>query len=298
MGNFFSIFRLPLSTDRIGTSLNINAMKKILFLLFSLSVFTGKAQNFEGIITWKISTEITDPKMKAQMEQAQKQMKDPATQAQMKEMQEKMNDPEFKKMMESNPQMKAQMEAAMKMMQGGDMNSMMPSGFVLKLKNKNILTKFDGGVIKMETLYLSDKGASYSIDREAKTYSNIPEHKEDPNNKVDIKVTKTSETANILNYPCTKYLVDITTRGQTMQQVIWTTTAIKDIDFKALSKYKVGDTNAMFYGQLDGVPLKTEMTAPQGKMLMEVTEIKKQSLPSSDFEIPSGYKEVPFAVFK
>jgi hypothetical protein len=59
-------------------------MKKILFLVLTLSVFTGKAQNFEGIITWKITSEITDPQMKAQMEQAQKQMNDPATQAQMK----------------------------------------------------------------------------------------------------------------------------------------------------------------------------------------------------------------------
>jgi hypothetical protein len=273
-------------------------MKRILFLLLTLSVFVGKAQNFEGTITWKITSEITDPKLKAQMEQSQKQMNDPATQEQMKEMQEKMNDPEFKKMMESNPQMKAQMEAAMKMMQGGDANSMMPSGFVLKMKNKNILTKFDGGMFKSETLYLSEKDASYSIDREAKTYSNIPEHKEDPNNKVDVKVTKTSETAKILDYTCSKYLVDITTKGQTMQQVIWTTTAIKDIDFKALAKYKVGNSNSMFYGQLEGVPLKTEMSAPQGKMIMEVTEIKKQSLPSSEFAIPSGYKEVPFAVFK
>ena len=273
-------------------------MKRILFLLLTLSVFVGKAQNFEGIITWKITSEITDPKTKAQMEQAQKQMNDPATQEQMKEMQEKMNDPEFKKMMESNPQMKAQMEAAMKMMQGGDANSMMPSAFVLKMKNKNLLTKFDGGMFKSETLYLSDKDASYSIDREAQTYSNIPEHKEDPNNKVDIKVTKTSETSKILDYTCSKYLVDITTKGRTMQQVIWTTTSIKDIDFKALAKHKVGSDNSMFYGQLEGVPLKTEMMAPQGKMVMEVTEIKRQSLPSSDFAIPSGYKEVPFAVFK
>jgi hypothetical protein len=39
------------------------------------------------------------------------------------------------------------------------------------------------------------------------------------------------------------------------------------------------------------------MTTPQGKMSMEVTEIKKQSLPASEFVIPSGYKEVPFSVF-
>jgi hypothetical protein len=36
-------------------------MKRILFLLLTLSVFVGKAQNFEGTITWKITSEITDP---------------------------------------------------------------------------------------------------------------------------------------------------------------------------------------------------------------------------------------------
>lgn len=273
-------------------------MKRILFLLLTLSFFVGKAQNFEGTITWKITSEITDPKLKAQMEQAQQQMNDPATQAQMKELQEKMNDPEFKKMMESNPQMKAQMEAAMKMMKGDNPGAMMPSGFVIKMKNKNVLTKFDGGMFKSETLFLSDKNASYTIDREAKTYSTVPEHTEDPNNKVDVKVTKTSETAKILDYTCTKYQVDITTQGHTMQQFIWTTTAIKDFDFKALSNYKIGGNNSMMYGKLEGVPLKTEMTSPQGKMVMEVAEIKKQSLPAADFAIPSGYKEVPFGVFK
>jgi hypothetical protein len=62
-------------------------MKKLLFSLFVISAFTVRAQNFEGIITWKMTTEITDPKMKAQMEEAQKKMNDPANQAQMKEMQ-------------------------------------------------------------------------------------------------------------------------------------------------------------------------------------------------------------------
>ncbi len=54
-------------------------MKKVLILLFVVPAFLLKAHNFEGVITWKITSEITDPKMKAQMEEAQKKMKDPAT---------------------------------------------------------------------------------------------------------------------------------------------------------------------------------------------------------------------------
>jgi hypothetical protein len=234
----------------------------------------------------------------AQMAEEQKKMNDPATQAQMKEMEEKMNDPEFKKMMESNPQMKAQMEAAMKMMQGGgDMNSMLPKSVVVKMKNQNA-TMVSDGMYKMETLYLHDKNTSYKINREAKTYSVFPEYKEDPNNKVDVKVTKTSETAKILDYTCTKYVVDISAKGHTMQQHVWATTAIKDFDFKALASQRSGNNEyTMYFKEIDGVPLKTEMNTSQGKMSMECTEIKKQSLSSSDFSIPSGYKEVPFSVF-
>src|SRR5688572_9916544 len=112
-------------------------MKAQLTLCCLLLSFVCLALNYEGTIKWSYTNEITDPKMKAQMEEANKQMNDPETQAQMKEMKEKMNSPEMKAMMEQNPQMKAQMEAAMKMMQGGGMNSMMPTGFMVKVKNGN-----------------------------------------------------------------------------------------------------------------------------------------------------------------
>ena len=275
-------------------------MKKILFLLIALSAVIAKAQNFEGVIKWKISMEITDPKLKAQMEEAQKKMNDPETQAQMKEMKEKMNDPEFKAMMEANPQMKAQMEAAVKMMEGGgDVSSMMPKAFIVKMKNQNSSSLFEGGAMKMEVLYLQDKSVSYKIDREAKTYSVLPQNTDDPKNKMDIKVTKTGETAKVLDYTCTKYIVDITSNGNKIQQFVWATTAIKDFDFKSLARQRMtGSQQTIFYAEIEGVPLKTEMKAPQGNMKMEVTEIKKQSLPASDFVIPSGYKEVPFDMFK
>lgn len=272
-------------------------MKKILFLLLLSSTF-AKAQNFEGIITWKITSEITDPKAKAQMEEAQKKMNDPATQAQMKEMQEKMNDPQVKAMMEANPQMKAQMEAALKMAQaGGGMSSMMPNELIIKMKNQNVLTSMHGGAMNMEMLYLNDKKTAYKIDREAKTYSPLPQRVEDPAkdaaNKVDVKVTKTSETAKVLDYTCTKYLVESTTKGHTLQQFFWTTTAIKDFDFKSLSQQHIGGNQTLFYEQIEGVPLKMEMFNPQGKMVMEVTELKKQSLSSADFALPAEFKEVP-----
>ncbi len=114
---------------------------------------------------------------------------------------------------------------------------------------------------------------------------------------MDIKVTKTGETAKVLEYPCSKYIVDVTSKGHTITYFVWTTTAIKDFDLKALARQRMGNQETNFYEKLEGVPLKTEMTSPQGKMTMEVAEIKKQSLPSSEFEIPSGFKEVPFSIY-
>ena len=106
------------------------------------------------------------------------------------------------------------------------------------------------------------------------------------------KVTKTSETAIVAGYKVTKYLVEMTERGQPMTEVIWTTTDIKDFDTKHMKSSRMGQSGRpMLPEGVDGVPLKIEATQPMGKMVMEVTEVKRESLSASDFTIPSDYKE-------
>ena len=268
-------------------------MKRIVLFLFLLSSLNVKAQNFEGIINWKITTEM-DAATKAKVDEAQKKMNDPATQAQMKAMREKMNDPQFKQMMESNPQMKAQIEQMLKMAESGDVNSMVPTGFHLKIKDQNSLTKMEGGMMdNMEVLYLHNKNATYRIDRESKTYSVMSMAGADSVDLSNVKITKTGETAKILNYPCTKYIAESTIQGQPIQQIFWTTTEIKGLDMKSLARQRMGNNkHALFYDKIDGVPLKIEMKQAQIGMIMEVVELKKQSLPASDFAIPAGFKEV------
>jgi hypothetical protein len=261
-------------------------------LLFS---FVCLAQTFEGTLKWSMKSEITDPKLKAQMEEAQKKMADPATQAQMKEMKEKMNSPEMKAMMENNPQMKQQMEAAMKMMAGGDMNSMMPTGFVVKIKNGNTLSVMEGGVMAgTETLYLKDKNQTVLINQPNKTYTILSATAETSNMHGDVKVTKTNETQKILNYTCTKTIVTVTDKGKTMDQIFWTTKEIKDFDLKSLTSQRISAGQSMFYESIEGVPLKMEMSTPEANMVMQVTEIKRESLPSSAFAIPAGFTETKF----
>ena len=59
---------------------------------------------------------------------------------------------------------------------------------------------------------------------------------------------------------------------------------------KSLSRHNVGNNQRMFYEKVDGVPLKIELKDPKFGMTMEAVEIKKLSLPASDFVIPKDYK--------
>jgi TolA-binding protein len=273
-------------------------MKKILTLFAVLVALVAQAQSFEGIVRWTMSMEITDPQMRAQMAQAQQQLNDPETQAQLKEMEEKMNDPEMKKMMEQNPQMKAAMEQAMKSAKGGgapDMNNMMPKGMTIKVKGAGMITLIEGGMADgMEMLY-ADGQPPVRIDRQKKTYSKMPEQAS--SEAPQVNVTRAPETMKILGYTCQKYLVEVVSGGQTMKQVMWTTTEIKDMDMKALSRQRSSQGQPMFSDKVQGVPLKIEMSAPQGNMVMEVKEIKRETLNSADFKIPAGFKETKFAPY-
>ena len=272
-------------------------MKKLITLILLMGVIHARSQNFEGTVKWTMKMDITDPKMKAEMAKAQQQMNDPATQAKMKEMEAKMNDPQFKAMMEANPQMKAQMESMMKMSQGGgNMNSMMPTGMTMKIKNQNTLTRMDGGMADgQETLHQKDKNQTVRLDRKNKTFSVRPSGpgKGDASAAAAAaKITKTSETAKIIGYNCTKYTAEVTEGGHPSTQIFWTTTDIKDFDMKSLSSQRMGQGTSLFYDKIEGVPLKIEMASPQGNMVMEVAEIKRETLNGDDFTIPADFKEV------
>lgn len=271
----------------------MNMKKVLLTLSLIILVMQSRAQSFEGIIKWAITMDITDPKMKAEMEEAQKRMNDPANQAKIKEMEEKMNDPQFKAMMESNPQMKAQMDAAMKMMKSGNLSSMMPTGSTAKVKDGNTLFSMEGGIMSnYEVLSLKGKNESYQLDRQNKTYFVMPHNTEQTEQEKNVKVTKTSETTKILGYSCTKYIIEYSDEKHKMQQILWATKDIPGLDLKNMASNKMNRSQKIYYDKIDGAPLKIEMHMEQGNMVMEAKEIKKQSLPASDFTIPSDFKKV------
>jgi hypothetical protein len=270
-------------------------MKKVILALLTLATAQAGAQSFEGTIKWSVKMEVTDPALKAKMDASQQKMNDPATQAKMKELQDKMNDPKMKAMMDANPAMKAQMENMMKMQQGGGdpMSSMMPKGMTVKIKGGNSLVSMDGGMMAGDFLHTADK--SVRLDRTNKTYSVMPSGNGASGQGDGSKptVTKTSETMKIVGYNCTKYIVTMNERGQTIVSNVWATTEIKDIDLKAIARQRMGRGQSMFYEGVEGMPLRIESSTPQGQMTMEVTDFKRESLNASDFTIPADYKETP-----
>lgn len=265
----------------------------LLILLLMCLILSGKAQDFEGVVRWSMAMNITDPKLKAQMEEAKKKASDPANQAKMKELRAKMDDPQMKAMFEQNPQMKMQMEAALKMMEGGDMDSMLPKEMAIKIKGGNTSTKMVGGMMDgMEVLYLKEKNTAYQIDRKAKTYKALP--KNEPEKHKEPKVTKTSETRKILGHLCTKYIIEFepSTGAGKATSNYWATTEIKGLDMKAFdhSNKEVGGAS-LFFNQADGMPLLIETVVPQGTITVEAKEVTKGTQLSGEFVIPSGFTQ-------
>ena len=171
----------------------------------------------------------------------------------------------------------------------------MPSGFTVKMKAGNTLTITEGGMTQ-EILHQKGKEQGIRLDRKNKTYSVLPTLASESNkgNKPVVpKITKTSETIKILDYVCTKYLVETQiVNGMPASQYIWTTTDLKDFDLKGLARQRMGQGMSMFYDGIEGVPLKMQMSMKEGNTIMEVTEIKRETLNDAEFMIPADFKEV------
>lgn len=260
------------------------------------------AQDFQGTITWKMSAELTDPAMRAQMDSASQQMADPATQAKLAQAQAAMQNPQMQAMMAQNPQMKAMIEKQLAALNGAGagggaggnmMSGLFPKGFTVEVKDGNSLTKIDGGARPMETLTVAPAGTTYLLDTTAKTYRklSLPAASGDPAKKP--RVTPTMETAKIMNYSCTKYLVEIPGGRENMLATVWATKDIPGMSAKQLSHVQMGgrDSGSNFMAEIDGLPVKMEMTTPQAKITMELVSVTPVRLDDSRFRLPPDYTE-------
>lgn len=271
------------------------------FALSCLCLLAARAAEFEGTLKWSLSAEVTDPEMKAKMAESQKQMADPAKLAEMKAM---MDNPQMKAMMEQNPQMKAAMEAQIKMAEdaasgkgGGDMiTAMMPKSMTVRTKGGKSLMTSEGGAMPMEIITIAEPPAAYWIDRKAKTFSKLPapDAKAEAG-KMEHKVTKGTRSTKILGYTCEEYQIETTKDGTTLRGTLWATDDIPGLDPKTLSKMRFGGQDAGYLDQVDGVPLKMEMSMPQMRLTMQATAVTPGTVPESAFVVPAGFAEKPFA---
>jgi hypothetical protein len=277
-------------------------MKKLILAAMAAVFFCCclQAQDFEGTVVWKMRADLTDPAMREQMRAAQAQLSSPDMQAKMKEAQTALNTPEMQAMLAQNPQMRAMIEKSMSVMPkagaaSADAESgLFPKGITLKSKGACTLVKIEGGMMPSEILTLGDKGISYRIDRPAKTYQVLAKSTDTAvtTSANAFKITRTADTAKVLGYTCTRYLVSPAGEGDGTTYSVWTTKEVKGLDPKKMSSLQVGRENGpSFMTQLDGAPLKMEITTSQAKILMEASVIKAESLPDSTFALPKGFTE-------
>lgn len=266
-----------------------------------VSALAAHAADFEGTLKWSFKAEITDIKMKQQMAEAQQQMADPAKLEQMKAM---LENPEMKAMMEQNPQMRSAIEAQIKLAEdaaagkgGGDMlSAMMPKGMTLQTKGGRSHMQTEGGAMPMEMVGRNAPPEATMIDRQARTFSRVPmDQAKTEAAKVGHKVTKTNATAKILGYTCEQYLVEVTKEGQKMTGVLWATDDIPGLNASALAQARLGGGDDAFMREIDGVPLRMDLTLPQMRLKMETTSVQAGTIPDSVFEIPAGFTEKPFS---
>lgn len=276
-------------------------MKKFAaFLVAALLTLTLSAQDFEGTITWKMTAEIADPALKAKMQAAQAQLASPAMQAKMQQAQAAMQSPQMQEMMRQNPQMKAMIERQLAALKGpaaasdNPLSAMLPESFTFKTKGQRSLVIIKGGPAAGEILTMADKNATYRLNREAQTYQKVTREPAETPASPTYRITRTTETAKILGYTCTRCDVEPSTSTSPvkMTYAVWVTAEIKGLDPKKLRAIRVGQgRGASFIGQLDGVPLKLEVHSPKANFTMEVTAITPGTLPAAEFELPADFTE-------
>jgi Domain of unknown function (DUF4412) len=167
------------------------------------------------------------------------------------------------------------------------MSSAMPKNTSVKIKGKNTRTRTDAAM-PLDILRL-DK-VNYNLDHEGKKANKMPDYqKAEEAAASKFKVTATGKKVTIIGYPCDEYIVTIVDGDRSINSYVYTTTKINAQKFGG-SMFEIGS-------KVKGVPLRMVMTVPitetsKVDMTMEVTSIKEENIPDSEFMIPLGYEVV------
>ncbi len=252
---------------------------QFLAMFLVVGLCAAQAQGFEGILRWKITTQLT--KAASKQELADKQELAEA----------------LKRM---TPAMRAQLLAQLSMPMA------LPTESIVKVKGGNFLMQNGAtGAIVGDILYRKDQDQTYALNRAARTYwlfgkydASKPQPK--PGDLPTFEVTKTAETARILSYLCTKYVVKITHRGTSSTQFMWASPEFKEVEqsissfFSYSHQYGTSQKDGVAFGYLKdiaGVVLKIAGPTNGGYTTTELVEVKRQPLDAAQFTIPAGFTE-------
>jgi Domain of unknown function (DUF4412) len=177
--------------------------------------------------------------------------------------------------------------------QSEQLSQAFPTHLTLKIKDKKMRGKTTGGQLsKMFSGYIFDGETnsvfllSPALETAMKIQSLDGSGVAAGNQKVGI--INTGETTTLAGHKCTKYIAN-EEEGKKGKIVIWATT-----DFSVEKPKDLGNlTGNMFMEGVDGFPLKV-VTSQEGlEITMEVSEVRKEKIDPSSFEIPLGYRVQP-----
>ncbi len=174
-----------------------------------------------------------------------------------------------------------------------ELSKTFPTHLTLKVKEKRMLGKTTGGqVSQMFSGYIFDGETnsiyllSPALETAMKIQSRQAGEAKEGNQKVNIN--NTGETATLAGHKCTKYIAE-EVEGKRGKIIIWATT-----DFSVDKPKDLGNlTGNMFMQGIDGFPMKVVTSQENIKITMEVSEVRKENIDPSSFEIPSGYRVQP-----
>jgi hypothetical protein len=148
-----------------------------------------------------------------------------------------------------------------------------------------------GGIKTISIIQADKPNTVISLDERTKTYSEteVKEQAAPTDNNCTVKIIGKEKAG---NYNCTHVMV--TENGH--QTEYWMTTEISDFSkygsSRKTNKY-MGSGNAyaaMTKSGVTGFPVKTLSKDPKaGEIVIELVKLEKQDVPSSQFNIPSGY---------
>jgi hypothetical protein len=168
------------------------------------------------------------------------------------------------------------------------------ASLTMKVKGTTIITMVNGGMMNgIEMWFMDNYRKAARVMRPQKMFVVVPPEAMAACDKAVTmgKFKKTSETAKVLTYTCTKYTGEIRAKGVTIKVNYWTTTEVSD-ELKMLAHNPDPFESRRLPEGVEGVPLKIERMLPAATTALEVTEVKREKLKAEDFIIPADFKEM------